>query len=137
MGKPSERIVIIESGPDGEVDRGQVLQVVSDFIGTLFAVGGKLQIGADRVIVGEVQVGSGTAPIAETQGLVFRYQSFSPARSAEQPAPPLEQQEQLEEPVDEPVAVDVELDPADAAPDRDDLLTDEEIRDLVAAEQAA
>lgn len=137
MGKPSERIVIIESGPDGEVDRGQVLQVVSDFIGTLFAVGGKLQIGADRVIVGEVQVGAGTAPIAETQGLVFRYQSFSPARSAEQPAPPLEQPEdELEVAADEPV-VEVELDPIAAAPDRDDLLNEDEIRALQLAEQTA
>jgi hypothetical protein len=91
VGKPSERIVVIEPHPvTGEVDRGQVLQVVSDFIGTLFAVGGKLQIAADRVIVGKVQVGEGAVEVGETQGLVLRYQSFSPARRSDEPAPPLE-----------------------------------------------
>jgi hypothetical protein len=154
VGKPSERIVVIEPHPvTGEVDRGQVLQVVSDFIGTLFAVGGKLQIAADRVIVGKVQVGEGAVEVGETQGLVLRYQSFSPARRSDEPAPPLEAhppetlRDEIEAEVDaafetdddggEDLTVDVDVDPRAAAPDRDDLLSEDEIRELQAREAAA
>lgn len=156
MGKPSERIYIIEADPiTGEVDRGKVLQTISDFIGTLFAVGGKLQIAADRVAVGEVMVGQSPQPIAETHALVIRYQSFAPIRNAAAPAPPLqEQQAELADPepaeledhlerlerefearadATEPV-VELEADPSEF-PDRSDLLTPAQIAQLEAAER--
>lgn len=144
MGKPSERIVIIQTDPiTGEVDRQRVLQVAMDFIGALFAVGGKLQIGADRVVVGEVQVGDSVQPIAETHGLVFRYQSFSPARRTDgqlDPEPePVHDEPQA--PTDFELAAEPEPLEEDEAPtadfeDRDDLLSPEEIEEFRALERA-
>jgi hypothetical protein len=153
VGKPSERIVIIEQNPlTGEVDRQQVLQVVSDFIGTLFAVGGKLQIAADRVEIGEVLVGERPQKLAETQGLVIRYQSFAPARAAEAQPEPLEEPAEPLEP-DAPLTGEELADHFPAIPDgavehepgeidlpvsdRGDLLTPDEIEALMAAERAA
>jgi hypothetical protein len=69
VGKPSERIYVIETDPiTGEVDRAKVLQLVSDMIGTLFAVGGKVQIAADRVEVGTVMVGEGAVRSRRRRG---------------------------------------------------------------------
>jgi hypothetical protein len=150
VGKPSERIYVIETDPiTGEVDRAKVLQLVSDMIGALFAVGGKVQIAADRVEVGTIMVGERPQAIAETQGIVVRYQSFAPVRRHDAPAPPLEADAdptpaELEEHLaaaEEPAQAD---DPAaDFAPDPDrfpddaDLMSDEEIRAELEAEAAA
>lgn len=148
MGKPSERIYIIEADPiTGEVDRGKVLQTVSDFIGTLFAVGGKLQIAADRVAVGEVAVGESSQLIAETHAIVLRYQSFAPVRRADAVAEPLadpepeELEAELERQADleaDLEAVDYEVSEPSAAefPDRADLLTEAQIAELERAERA-
>jgi hypothetical protein len=144
VGKPSERIYIIEADPiTGEVDRGKVLQTISDFIGTLFAVGGKLQIAADRVAVGEVAVGSSSQLIAETHAIVIRYQSFAPVRDARVAPEPLgddPEPDELEAELErqaEPVAVELPEPSADEFPDRGDLLTPAQIAELEAAEAGA
>lgn len=160
MGKPSERIYVIESDPiTGEVDRAKVLQLVSDMIGALFAVGGKVQIAADRVEVGTILVGDKQQAIAETQGIVVRYQSFAPVRRHDAAAPP------LEEPADDPTPAELEQQLAleerrraennleviagepepevDFAPEPErfpedaDLLSEDEIRAELAAEAAS
>jgi hypothetical protein len=150
VGKPSERIYIIETDPiTGEVDRAKVLQLVSDMIGALFAVGGKVQIAADRVEVGTIMVGERPQAIAETQGIVVRYQSFAPVRRHDAPAPPLEADA-------DPTPAELEERARgrggaragrrsggglragpDRFPDDADLMSDEEIRAELEAEAAA
>lgn len=141
MGKPSERIYIIEADTiTGEVDRGKVLQTVSDFIGTLFAVGGKLQIAADRVAVGEIAVGDSTQLIAETHAIVIRYQSFAPVRGAGAPAAPLSDPDpepaELEAELEREAAYEVHEPSVAEFPDRDDLLTPAQIAEIEQAERA-
>lgn len=140
MGKPSERIYVIETDPiTGEVDRAKVLQLVSDMIGALFAVGGKVQIAADRVEVGTIMVGDKPQAIAETQGIVVRYQSFAPVRRHDADPPPLEDADptpvELEERLEAQAAIiegdepEVEFAPEpDRFPEDADLLSEDEIR---------
>jgi hypothetical protein len=79
-GRPSERTYIIEplEREDGRlvVDRERAADLLLDMLSTLVALGGKFEIMADRVKVGEIpREGRPPEPIGETLGFVAAYRT--------------------------------------------------------------
>jgi hypothetical protein len=85
MSRAGERTVLIEPAitEDGLMvaDRGRAADVLNDFLGALLAVGGTLEVQADRVRIGEIpgaHDGQRPTVLAETVGLIVRYSPSSP-----------------------------------------------------------
>ena len=85
MSRAGERTVLIEPAitEDGLMvaDRGRAAEVLNDFLGALLAVGGTLEVQADRVRIGEIpgaHDGQKPTVLAETVGLIVRYAPSSP-----------------------------------------------------------
>jgi hypothetical protein len=85
MSRAGERTVLIEPLVDEDglmvADRARAANVLDDFLGTLLAVGGTLEVQADRVRIGEIPAAHGEGKpmvLAETVGLIVRYVPSGP-----------------------------------------------------------
>ena len=85
MSRAGERTVLIEPAmtEDGLMvaDRGRAADVLNDFLGALLAMGGTLEVQADRVRIGEIpgaHDGQKPTVLAETVGLIVRYSPSGP-----------------------------------------------------------
>jgi hypothetical protein len=75
----STRTIIIEPLPSGEFDHERAADVLSDLLGTLKILGGKVEVLADRIKVGELppeREGKFAEPLGETVGLVISYRTL-------------------------------------------------------------
>lgn len=84
MSRAGERTVLIEPLYDEDglmaADRARAAEVVNDLLGALLALGGRLEVLADRVKLGELPGAHDGKPtiLAETVGLIVRYTPSAP-----------------------------------------------------------
>lgn len=84
MSRAGERTVLIEPLYDEDglmaADRGRASEVVNDLLGALLALGGRFEVLADRVKLGEIPGAHDGKPtiLAETVGLIVRYTPSAP-----------------------------------------------------------
>jgi hypothetical protein len=86
MSRAAERLIVIEPlyTEDGLMveDRARVEGTLTDLLGTLAAVGGKIEVMADRVKVGEIPGQDRPTVIAETVGYIVRYTASAPLNAS-------------------------------------------------------
>jgi hypothetical protein len=75
----AQRTIIIEPDVEGRFDREKAADTLSDLLGTLITLGGKVEIVADRVRVGTLPPdgpGKLPEPLGETVGLLISYRTI-------------------------------------------------------------
>lgn len=75
----AQRTIIIEPLENGAFDRQEAADTLSDLLGTLITLGGKVEILADRVKIGELppeREGKMPEPLGVTVGLVISYRTL-------------------------------------------------------------
>lgn len=79
MSNTTARTIIVEpiaGGPNGwTFDDDRAVDVILAALGALKTVGGKVEIMADRIKIGDLPRGERTEPLGETVGLLLSFQS--------------------------------------------------------------
>lgn len=104
MSQGAKRTWYVPTDPEtGAVDRERALELLANLEGTLFEVGGMVNIATERVQIGELA----GKPVAVTSALIVEWQAFSPMVRADQPPAPAEDELELEDELeDEPEPVE-------------------------------